>query len=241
LDDHRFDALARALSAPHSRRALGTILAAVMLLRGLAPDDAAARKSGACQPACTECTTCTTGKCKRKHGKKKCKPGTCAPIADGAACSGGRTCQGGRCGCSDGTIVCGQSCCPPAQLCQAGACVCASGTPLCGQACCRADQVCQGGTCGCPAGQEACGGACVPACLAGDQARNPVTCGCCLVTGEDCVNGGMIPINDAKCCSGVCNAFLPSLGHCALGAVGAPCNVGANCASGKCTTGVCSV
>ena len=80
MDAHHFDALARSLSLPGSRRGvLGSLLAGALGLLGPRPDEVAAKKKKPCPP-------CK----KRKQGKCK---GT---LPDGSACPGG-TCQGGSC------------------------------------------------------------------------------------------------------------------------------------------------
>ena len=65
MDPTRFDALARRLVSPETRRGLLTILTGGGI-GALAVTDAAAGKSGACKPACAACQTCKKGKCKKK-------------------------------------------------------------------------------------------------------------------------------------------------------------------------------
>ena len=102
MDSRRFDQFARIIGATSSRRVVSRLIGGLALggpavLLGSAVGEAA--KSGNCNPACAACQACAKGKCKKKHGKKKCKPGTCVAVTNGTACGNNpcKTCQGGAC------------------------------------------------------------------------------------------------------------------------------------------------
>lgn len=102
MDSRRFDQFTRIVGATSSRRIVSRFLGGLALsgsaaLLGVGTGMAAS--SGTCKPACPTCQTCEKGKCKKKHGKKKCKPGTCIPVSNGTACGDNpcKTCQGGAC------------------------------------------------------------------------------------------------------------------------------------------------
>ncbi len=112
MDAERFDSLTRSVTVSGSRRrALAAAFGGTLGLLGLPhPDDAATAKSGKCKPTCGECERCRKGDCKRKNGKKRCRPGKCTPTAERTACGSGGVCQGGSCVCASGTEPCDGAC-----------------------------------------------------------------------------------------------------------------------------------
>ncbi|MFT4038976.1 MAG: NHL repeat-containing protein [Thermomicrobiales bacterium] len=134
MDDTVFDHLTRVLVT--RRAGLGLGLGALAGLAGIA--DAKKKKKNKnkkkkkCKPACAECTSCKNGKCQ--------------PVADGAACGAGDTCQNGVCagsgGCGKGQKRCGAACIARDACCQDGE-VCGDGTGRCLTGVCRAKPVCE--------------------------------------------------------------------------------------------------
>jgi hypothetical protein len=127
MDTGRFDSLARSLSVAGSRRrALVAVLGGtlgVVLSASSVPETAAKNKHK--KKSCSECK-------KRKNGR-------CKPKANGTACSGGGTCQGGGCkapfcvgknSCEDGNAA---STCQRAGAAQQCLCVATAdtGAPFC--------------------------------------------------------------------------------------------------------------
>jgi hypothetical protein len=157
MDDSRFDELARRLSDDGPRRPLlGAGLTALAALgTGLAwSSDADAKKKKkkkkkSCKKKkCSECQTCSKGKC--------------VAAADGTACTGG-TCTGGVCRSVPVPV------CPSAQVCelsetccQEGITTAPSGVTYCGE---FQDEICS-----CPAGDDFCAGTeFSQCCLSGDM------------------------------------------------------------------------
>ena len=137
MDDHRFDDLTRALSAPASRRAA---------LRGLAGAalGAVAAALGRDEAAATH-TVC------RHHGK---------PCRRAAQCCSGRCTAAGVCKCPTGTTKCGSTaCCPAGQTCVNGVCQAAC-TPNCAGRNCGGDGC--NGSCGTCTHPQTCGGGGTP-------------------------------------------------------------------------------
>ena len=100
MDETRFDAITRALTAVRSRRGAAHVASAIVL--GGAPGllsrtySEATEAGGRCKPKCSECNRCKQGPCRNmKHGKV-CKKGKCTAKDSGLACSTG-TCQAGVC------------------------------------------------------------------------------------------------------------------------------------------------
>lgn len=202
MDPTRFDALARKLVSPETRRGILTLLVGGGI-SVLEVTDAAARKSGACQPACATCQTCEKGKCKKKNGRKRCKKGRCQPAGNGTTCAtGGGLCQNGVCTCPSGTTLCDDVCvntaidarncgscgtrCQLNGSCSAGICGCNNGTcMIAGATCCPAGSsfVCQ-----CPPGiftdPTTCNG--IPSCPAGTTACVGPQCQACCPAGTNC-------------------------------------------------------
>jgi len=127
--DTTFDDWTKAFGTLTSRRlTVGALLGGALAHAGLDHAGATAghqshrrragteAKSGNCNPACGTCQTCQTGKCKKKRGKKKCKPGTCVPASNGTTCTtsggGNGSCQSGSCQliCSGGQTNCSGVC-----------------------------------------------------------------------------------------------------------------------------------
>jgi hypothetical protein len=83
MDTDRFDAVVQRAGAASSRRGtLGVLLAEVLGLFGQKAPDAAWAKSGKCKPARGACQSCKKGRCRKRHGRKRCRKGACQPVAD---------------------------------------------------------------------------------------------------------------------------------------------------------------
>lgn len=214
MDPSRFDALARVLSAPDSRRRVLGLLTAVPVAGGLlgilTPEESEAAGRRARRKKAHK-----HGKGRRrKHGKHKKK---CTPDSRAQTCAG-------RCGrvinnCQQ-AVDCGSCACTPAcavcLTCQdqganaPGTCI-ADPTQQ-GQTCGAAGQICQAdGTCACDAGS-------CPDCTTcgGDGVCTP--CAACCDSSGVCQNGD----TDAACgSSGTCGT----------------CASDSNCVSGTCTPG----
>src|SRR3712207_1016646 len=98
MDAARFDALSRSLIVAGSRRqTLAAVLSGALGWHALVhPGVASAARSGRCKQPCGECERCQKGACKKRNGKKRCKPGRCVAEANDAPCAGGSCCDG-RC------------------------------------------------------------------------------------------------------------------------------------------------
>jgi hypothetical protein len=216
MDPTRFDALARVLSAPDSRRRVLGLLAAVPVLGGLVlldPDDAEAKRKRRRHTRERDHDPDLDAEKKKKKKKKKKK---CTPDAVTQTCAG-------RCGAVSNNcqqaVDCGPCTCDPAcpacQICdeETGQCVADPGQA--GDACGSAGQVCFGNSCctpisTCPAGacgviSDGCGstidcGACAPqTCKTGTCGEN----GTCSYANEP---NGQPGTNCATtfCCNGAC-------------------------------------
>ncbi len=183
MDPSRFDALARSLGSPASRRAAFGLLAVIAAIRG---GDAEAAK---CKKPCGECKRCTKGKCK--------------PARDGTKCGSGLTCQKGRCRCPSGKPPCpndgkcGLFCCANGRACDV---VCSG--PNGNDYCCHPSRpvaICGGcwqeGSKACPQGHQ-------PGCCGPGQ----VCCGddhCCDEQTQECrVNCGGVQGSNSCCIKG---------------------------------------
>jgi hypothetical protein len=169
VDTSRFDALARTIGAPASRRGvLGGLAAGLSALLGMAvANDDAEAKSKKCKSNQRKCK----GKC---ISKSKC--------CSNGDCSGGAQSKNEKCKCPAGTKSCSNVCipeddccinadCDPCETCTDGACSegCAAG-----QKCVEEECVCTTESCaGCCAEDETCG--------SGDD---PTACG---TDGEQCI------------------------------------------------------
>lgn len=177
MDADHFDALSRILSSSPSRRGfLAALIGSVLGVSSSAVANAA--KSGKCQTRCGECEQCQKGNCHRKHGRKRCKKGTCVPNAAGTPCTTvpNGVCQAGSCfprSTCPATITtyCGE---PIATLCGAsGTAACFCGRSAEGNVVCLLDEdeLCLGSSplcttsADCPSG-EACVN--VAGCCSGD-------------------------------------------------------------------------
>lgn len=113
MDESRLDRIARVVGACTDRRGFTRILT-VLIAGGVTAStgvgSSEASKSGKCKPACGACATCQPGKCKRKHGKKKCKPGTCTVLPNGTVCNGSGQCLNGTCNAQPTCLGTGQPC-----------------------------------------------------------------------------------------------------------------------------------
>lgn len=184
--------------------------------------------------------------------------------ACGNACTGGRICTGGVCGCPPGQVLCGGACvnsqadagncgscghvCDPSggETCCGGACVTCHYNACCGSqgfACCLAHlgETCCDGVC-CPTGQHCENGVCQPGCQtdANCISSRPEVCIqgiCCLPPGSPYYGGA---------CNGACytcpyDACCGTNGFgCCLAHLGETCCDGACCPAGQhCESGVC--
>jgi hypothetical protein len=119
--------------------------------------------------------------------------------------------------------------CPPCRKKKKGKCKKKrpDGTP------CGGGKTCQRGRCVCPDETEPCGGACVPFCDL-FQARNPVTCDCCLP------NNSLLECSGSdNCCSGICLG-IAGFDFCVGRAADEPCDFDAQCASSSCVDETCA-
>ena len=83
----------------------------------------------------------------------------------------------------------------------------------------------------CKNGKERCQGQCVAPCSSG-QVRNPLTCGCCQVTGTSCGSAGP----SSACCSETCSGATTCAGR----DIGESCDFSAQCTSAFCSpAGIC--
>lgn len=130
MDDTVFDRVTRALVT--RRAGLGLGLGALTGLAVGAEAKKKKKKKKKCKPACGACAAC--------------KNGTCKPVANGAACGTGDTCQAGVCagsgGCGAGQKRCGAACIAREACCQDGE-PCGGGTGRCLTGVCRSKPVCE--------------------------------------------------------------------------------------------------
>lgn len=125
MDGNRFDAFAKSISSTASRRrSLGALLGGGIAVFGLAkPDEAWSAKSGKCRETCGPCEACRKGKCKRKNGRKRCKPGTCELLPGLSECPAGQVRNPTTCGCCQANgQTCEQGGGNPGNLCCSGGC-----------------------------------------------------------------------------------------------------------------------
>lgn len=147
MDDGRFDALAKVLVRPGSRRA-----ALGLLVGGGAAavaDGAAARhKRKKCKPPLTRC-----GKACVDTRQDSANCGAC-----GIVCQAGETCNAGTCACSGAHSRCGGRCVDlVTDSANCGACdVVCQATEVCDAGSCRCAPQCDGFQCG----DDGCGGSC---------------------------------------------------------------------------------
>ncbi|MFT4038721.1 MAG: NHL repeat-containing protein [Thermomicrobiales bacterium] len=136
MDDTVFDHLTRALVT--RRAGLGLGLGALAGLAGFADAKKKKKKpkknknkNKTCEKGCGECSACQNG--------------ACQPVADGAACGSGDTCQAGVCagsgGCGQGQKRCGAACIARDACCQDGE-VCGDGTGRCLTGVCQTKPAC---------------------------------------------------------------------------------------------------
>jgi hypothetical protein len=238
MDDGRFDAMVRELSAgAPRRRVLAGLLASIPI--ALVGHDATAKRKrknkkkskkgnsfcGKCAgkpcgaPGCPEgCLTCSGS------GPRSCFQGECLCYGGGIVdrsrcgpdcepCPTGRSCEFDVCICPG--EECNGACCPPGQFCDRGQCACFAGE-TCGDACCTGNDVCDGqGQCVC---QPACAGKACGADGCGD------VCGTCD-QGDTCTPQG-------QCCTPDCEGKSP----CASDSCGGTCGT---CQNGACFSGQC--
>ena len=163
MDSHRFDAFARMLTDGRSRRGLVRLLAGLALgvLVSSRPEESWA-ESGKCKKKCGPCQKCDRGKCEKKNGKTRRKPGKCKPKANGTPCTSG-VCQDGICDCAPGQQRSGGVCATPPncvgqnQLCTQGVTSCCSNT--CFDPCVSCEPACACSTTGeaCNTSADCCG------------------------------------------------------------------------------------
>ena len=159
MDEHRFDALAKALAGSVSRRRslkmlaaapFGAVAARFFPTASVAPD---CRKGGEPCVAETDCCSghCDAGLCGAGGATGSGAPGPCR--ANGEGCRQGSQCCSGYC---NGREKCackpvGKGCADPSQccsgLCDGGKCHCPGDQVRCDSQCCAAGQRCKRGRC----------------------------------------------------------------------------------------------
>jgi hypothetical protein len=113
MDPRHFDDITKALVTETSRRQ--TFRALLGGAAGILAVVDAEAGSGRCAPACGPCATCKKGTCKKKRGKKRCKPGKCILKPDDTTCDSTGKCLNGTCNPPPGCSSLGQLCTPPDQ------------------------------------------------------------------------------------------------------------------------------
>ena len=221
MDEHRFDALARALGAGRSRRRTLGLLAGAAAAVGLAETDEAAAERGKGKGK-------GHGKASRHDGKgeggdanpakkKKCKGGKsrcgkkCFDLQNDVAhcgncdafCLSDQVCQGGTCTC--GGSAC-NGCCDGA-TCMPGNVLVSCGSNGGACAVCPSGGSCSGGTCTCPSGQADCGGTCTST----TTVNNCGGCGHVCGASQGCCGGTCTSLTTVQNC-GACGATCPGLG-----------------------------
>ena len=229
MDDQRFDAFARAVSAAASRRQALRLLAAAGLAAVAARRPRLALADGTCPPGFTFCKDVSA----------------CVDLATDlnncGAC--GAICQSGLVPVRCRNGVCERASCPP-ELEYCGAvdgCRDLLTDPLHCGACQNpcASGVCSGGVCvggaGCAPGQADCGGVCVDTCC---DNNNCGACGNVCPAGQSCFEGicgcpsGLCCAEGETICNGTCVATCCNNEHC--GACGNACPAGQTCFEGIC-------
>jgi hypothetical protein len=207
MNERIFDAITRHAAAPISRRGITHALAGLVLGGAwaslLSIGNAEAKKKGKRKKR----RTCKGNK--KKCGKKCISKSDCC-----VECSGGKTCQDGKCACPSGEYDCQGTCIPEGECCTAADCdsgeICVQGQCVTGQGTCQAGQdvciditdECGGGDCYCytsMSNETRCGfKLSLTDCLACSSdtecaAFFPDIPGvfCVLDTGENCVCGGV--------------------------------------------------
>ena len=151
MDGDRFDTLAKSVvSTTNRQRFLAALFGGGVAALGLAsPDETSSARTGNCKETCGLCEACRQGKCKRRNGKKRCKPGICEPRRDLDECSAVDVRDQLTCGCCQ---VLGQPCVPGCNnRCCSGTCADIGGVFFClglieGKSC-RFGAQCQSGVC----------------------------------------------------------------------------------------------
>jgi hypothetical protein len=245
MDPQRFDAMARMLATPGTRRRFLAGLAAAVGLVGLHPAEAATCRSGGrvcskdahcCSSVCHPKDATNRRICAKHLGEKSSNPAECASgiVADG--------------------VCCDQACSGQCEACnlkgKAGVCSPVTGAPTGGRPACGGNGACAG-TCngsdgrGCsyPGDSTTCKSS---ACNdngdsfrytcdgVGTCARSTVDCGLNVCRDGICVSGCASNddcIGAAYCRNGTCAADL---------ADGAPCTERGQCQGGACVEGLCT-
>jgi hypothetical protein len=251
VDDSRFDALTKSLSAERSRRGvLGALAGAALASFGFGK----AASAHACRSIGNSCAAngdCCSGNCVSEGRTRKIchcsSPGDC-PAGDQCHAP---TCVGGACGlqvrinadCNDGDACTTGDVCQENGTCAGAPVVCTAPNE------CYTPGTCQNGTCSAPSfhGEQAscAGGAgvchltdcCIPnsnettcAGKCGSQTNN---CGQAVECAPCCAPNGGVCLSNGACCSGLC------ITETCRSPVGAACADDIECASQHCCGGVC--
>jgi hypothetical protein len=218
MDTARFDRLSQSVAQLIDRRMALRVLAGSGLARRLAL--AVFAGGGVAGTMASDAGDARTRK--KKGGKRRCSP----------RCTGGRTCQKGKCRCPDDRNECSDRCCAKGEICSGGqcaACIPESRQQTCGalrcgnrvNACgdtvscgtCGDGQVCHEGECvrRCPAEHRICDGECLPEafCCSDAECLNNLRCigGVCGCPDGRVQCGNRCCKDREDCIDGACKRF----------------------------------
>lgn len=108
MDGDQLDALAKFIGSTVNRRhaLIALVGGGAVTLSLTDPDETWSAKTGACKETCGPCEVCRKGRCKRKNGKKRCKPGVCEPRQDLDVCGVLEVRDPDTCGCCQTSGMC---------------------------------------------------------------------------------------------------------------------------------------